>query len=173
MSFISGFFSRLKKTLPGGSKPKAAVAIDPAKVKRRSRNNPYDRTSNPLKGRSSAAHIERHLDGNSPVLKAFIESQCQVSATGYDYFPRFFDLCEINGVPKPWLDQYRDQVLKHGVNSGRAQMLFRNRLARTAREKGKLLDLGGNEIKIDLSGELPDGRPADFPLEQAGPGGGS
>lgn len=149
MNFISAFISRLKRTSPGSKT--ASVAIDPAKVKRR-RNNPYDRTSNPaLKGRSSAAHVERHRDGNSPALLGFIRVQCDTMA-GFDH-AKFFDLCEINGVPKPWVDQYRAVVLKDGSSWGRAFMLFRNRLGQIARWKGKLLDLAGNEIKIDLSEE--------------------
>jgi hypothetical protein len=158
VSFFSRLFSRQGAT---SQTSKSTVAIDPAKVARKPRRA---LPGNPLKGRSKERHMERHRDGNSPALGAFIDSQCGAGVQ-FEY-AKFFDLCEVNGFDRRSVDQYRAQVLVEKRNAGRAHMLFRNRLAQNARETGKLLDLNGNEVSIDLS-ERPATRGPDTAASEA------
>jgi len=83
-------------------------------------------------------------------LRTFIQEQCK-SKDGFDY-NLFFQLCRNNGLPEEQVAKYEEQVLieKRLGSQGRAVMTLRNMLATIARKDGKLKDLDGDEIDMEL-----------------------
>jgi len=84
------------------------------------------------------------------VLRQFIEEQCKTK-DGFSY-ENFFALCRENSLPGDKIDHYREQVLveKRLGSQGRAVMTLRNMLATIARKDGKLKDLDGDDVDIEM-----------------------
>ena len=91
----------------------------------------------------------RYKAGGSDALAAFINEQCK-GKDGFEY-PAFFELCKKNGIAEEKVDHYAGQVgeNRHG-SQGRARMTLRNMLATVARKNGKLLNLSGEEVAINI-----------------------
>lgn len=94
-------------------------------------------------------YANKYKGGGSDALAEFIKAQC-VGKDGFE-FPAFFQLCRANGIAEEQVAKYEGQLAekRHGAE-GRARMTLRNMLATFARKNGKLTDLGGNEVEINL-----------------------
>jgi hypothetical protein len=96
-----------------------------------------------------AKYAGRYKAGGSDALAAFINDNCK-GKDGFEY-PAFFELCKKNGIDAAKVDHYAGQVSsnRHG-SQGRARMTLRNMLATIARKNGKLQNLKGEEVAINL-----------------------
>ena len=96
-----------------------------------------------------AKYAGRYKAGGSDALAAFINENCK-GKDGFEY-PAFFELCKKNGIDAAKVDHYAGQVSsnRHG-SQGRARMTLRNMLATIARKNGKLQNLKGEEVAINL-----------------------
>jgi hypothetical protein len=96
-----------------------------------------------------AKYAGKYKDGGSDALALFIKEQC-VTKEGFSY-SNFFDLCLENGIAKEQVDKYASQVEAKKLGSqGRARMTLRNMLATIVRKDGKLRDLEGDDVEIEL-----------------------
>jgi len=91
----------------------------------------------------------RYKNGGDDALAVFIKEQCTVD--GSFSFDKFFELCEVNGLPQEKVDHYKGQVAekRHGAE-GRARMTLRNMLATIVRKNGKATGLDGSETEVNL-----------------------
>jgi hypothetical protein len=96
-----------------------------------------------------AKYAGRYKAGGSDALASFINENCK-GKDGFEY-PAFFELCKKNGIDAAKVDHYAEQVgaNRHG-SQGRSRMTLRNMLATIARKNGKLLNLKGEEVAINL-----------------------
>ena len=96
-----------------------------------------------------AKYAGRYKAGGSDALAAFINENCK-GKDGFEY-PAFFELCKKNGIDEAKVDHYAGQIKdnRHG-SQGRARMTLRNMLATIARKNGKLQNLNGEEVAINL-----------------------
>ena len=96
-----------------------------------------------------AKYAGRYKAGGSDALASFINENCK-GKDGFEY-PAFFELCKKNGLDAAKVDHYAGQVssTRHG-SQGRARMTLRNMLATIARKNGKLVNLKGEEVAINL-----------------------
>ena len=96
-----------------------------------------------------AKYAGRYKSGGTDALAEFINSQCR-GKDGFEY-SAFFELCRKNGVSEDQIAKYQGQIAekRHG-SQGRTRMTLRNMLATKARKDGKIVDLNGNEVAIEL-----------------------
>lgn len=106
-----------------------------------------------------ARYAGKYKNGGSDALAAFINDQSNVESVFS--FDRFFKLCHQNGLAEAHVAPYEQAVADkvHG-SQGRARMTLRNRLASLVRKNGKLVDLDGNEVAIELAPLPPRGKKA-------------
>jgi hypothetical protein len=96
-----------------------------------------------------AKYAGKYKDGGSDDLAKFINEVCR-GKDGFDY-GKFFTLCRENGLPEDKVAMYEGQVEAKRLGSqGRARMTLRNMLATLVRKDGKLKDLEGEEVDIEL-----------------------
>lgn len=91
----------------------------------------------------------KYKGGGSDVMANFIKSQAE-GKDGFE-FPAFFQLCRLNGLDETKVAHYESLVASkvQGAN-GRARMTLRNMLETPARKNGKLVNLAGEEVAIEL-----------------------
>jgi len=97
-----------------------------------------------------AKYAGKYKGGGSDALAEFIKSQA-TGKEGFE-FTAFFELCRKNGLPEDKVKHYETQVAEklQGAN-GRARMTLRNMLATIARKNGKLLNLAGEEVEVEVA----------------------
>jgi hypothetical protein len=115
-----------------------------------------------------AKYAGRYKAGGSDALAAFINEQCK-GKDGFEY-SAFFELCKKNGIEETKVDHYAGQVKdsRHG-SQGRARMTLRNMLATIARKNGKLVNLAGEEVAINLPKPALSGAAATASEKSAAP----
>jgi hypothetical protein len=82
-------------------------------------------------------------------LRQYVDKNC-VTDGKFD-FDKFFALAAKNGVPEEQVTKYKEVVASnaHGAQ-GRAKMTVRNMLANIVRKAGKLIDIDGNDVPMEL-----------------------
>jgi hypothetical protein len=114
-----------------------------------------------------AKYAGKYKDGGSDDLAKFINEQCR-GKEGFDY-GQFFELCRENGLPEDKVAMYEGQVEAKRLGSqGRARMTLRNMLATIVRKDGKLRNLEGDDIDIELPKVALAGAAAKAKQETAG-----